>query len=39
MYFMDSAREVVARFLANAGTWKGPVAKKIKTELKSMLKR
>jgi len=39
MYFMDSAREVVARFLANAGTWKGPVAKKIKAELKSMLKR
>lgn len=39
MYFLDPAREIVARFLANAGTWRGPVAKQIKAELKSMLKR
>lgn len=39
MYMYDSAYEIVARFLGNAGAWRGPVAKKIKAELKSMLKR
>jgi hypothetical protein len=34
----DSGRSVVLYFLGNAGTWRGPVAKSIKAELKSMLK-
>lgn len=37
-YMYDSARSVVLYFLSNAGTWRGPVAKVIKTELKAMLK-
>jgi hypothetical protein len=37
-YYYDSARSVVSYFLANAGTWRGPVAKQIKSELKTMLK-
>ena len=38
MYGMDDAKSVVAYFLGNAGTWRGPVAKQIKLELNSMLK-
>ena len=38
MYMMDSARSVVAYFLANAGTWRGEVAKRVKKELKQMIK-
>lgn len=34
----DSAKSVVSYFLANAGTWKGPVARQIKAELKAILK-
>jgi hypothetical protein len=37
-YMFDSARSVVAYFLSNASTWKGPKAKEIKKELKAMLK-
>lgn len=37
-YGMDSGRSIVAYFLANAGTWRGETAKRIKKELNSMLK-
>ena len=37
-YFMDSGRSIVAYFLANAGTWRGEVARNIKKELNKMLK-
>lgn len=37
-YFYDDARSVVLYFLANAGTWRGDDAKRIKAELKAMLK-
>ena len=37
VYFSDSARSVVAYFLANAGTWRGETARRIKKELKEML--
>jgi hypothetical protein len=38
-YDMDSARTIVAYFLANAMTWKGETARRIKAELNKMLKR
>lgn len=38
-YGQDSGRSVVAYFLSNASSWKGPKAKEIKLELKSLLKR
>lgn len=38
MYGADSARSVVSYFLSNASSWKGEVAKKIKAELKALLK-
>ena len=37
MYMYDSAKSIVQYFLANASTWRGPVAKLIKTELKLMV--
>lgn len=37
-YMFDSGRSIVLYFLSNAGTWRGPVAKTIKAELKAMLK-
>ena len=37
-YGMDSGRSIVLYFLSNASTWKGDVAKRIKLELKAMLK-
>lgn len=38
-YFHDDARSVVLYFLANAAvTWRGDDAKRIKAELKEMLK-
>lgn len=37
-YMFDSGRSIVLYFLSNAGTWRGPVAKVIKAELKAMLK-
>ena len=38
-YMFDDGRSVVAYFLANANTWRGPVAKAVKAELKRRLKR
>lgn len=35
-YYCDSGRSVVAYFLANAGGWRGPDAKRIKAELRAM---
>ena len=36
-YGFDSGKLVVLYFLANASTWKGPEARRIKSELKSMV--
>lgn len=36
-YFYDSGRSIVLYFLANAATWRGETAKRIKAELKEML--
>ncbi len=37
-YYDDSAKSVVLYFLANAGSWRGEVARRIKKELNEMLK-
>lgn len=37
MYYHDTASSIVRYFLANAGTWRGDVARGIKDELKRML--
>jgi hypothetical protein len=37
-YFADSGRSIVTYFLCNASTWRGPDARRIKAELKVMLK-
>lgn len=37
-YMFDDAETIVRYFLANASTWRGETAKRIKAELKSMLK-
>lgn len=37
MYGMDSADSVVRYFLANAQTWRGADARRVKAELKAML--
>lgn len=37
-YYHDSAKSVVLYFLANANTWRGETAKRIKTELKAMIR-
>lgn len=37
-YYFDSGRSVVNYFLANAGTWRGEVARRVKAELKTMVK-
>ena len=37
-YYLDSGEGVVLRFLANAGTWRGATAKRVKLELKAMVK-
>ena len=36
-YVWDTGASVVRYFLANASTWRGPEAKRIKAELKAML--
>jgi hypothetical protein len=36
-YGYDSAKSIVAYFLANASTWKGDKAKSIKLELKKLV--
>lgn len=38
MYGADDARSIVLYFLANATTWRGPDARRIKAELNAMLK-
>jgi len=38
MYGQDSAESVVLYFLSNATTWRGDAARRIKGELKTMLK-
>ena len=37
-YGMDSGRSIVNYFLANAGTWRGETARRVKAELKAMVK-
>jgi hypothetical protein len=37
-YGDDSAEDIVIYFLSNARTWRGDVAKRVKAELKGMLK-
>lgn len=37
-YGCDSGKSIVAYFLANATTWRGPVARAIKAELNRRLK-
>ena len=37
-YYLDSGSSVVAYFLANASSWRGDTARRVKTELRSMLK-
>jgi hypothetical protein len=36
-YFADGARDIVQRFLAEARTWRGEDARRIKDELKALL--
>lgn len=38
-YGADSARSIIAYFLANAGAWRGEPARRIKKELNMMIKR
>jgi hypothetical protein len=38
-YYNDDGTDVVIRFLINAASWKGPVARRIKAELKAMLSK
>lgn len=37
-FFQDNAADIVRYFLANAGSWRGDTARRIKAELKGMLK-
>ncbi len=37
-YHLDTAQSVVLYFLANASTWRGEVARRVKAELKDMVK-
>ena len=37
-YGFDTGKSIVLYFLANAGTWRGEVAKRIKKELNAMAK-
>jgi hypothetical protein len=37
-YGYDSAESIIIYFLNNAGTWRGETAKRIKAELKAMIK-
>lgn len=36
-YMFDSAKSIVLYFLANAQSWRGEVARRIKAELKAMV--
>jgi hypothetical protein len=35
-YVFDSGRSIVCYFLANAGSWRGETARRVKTELRAM---
>lgn len=35
-YYLDDAKTIVLYFLANAQTWRGEVARRVKMELKKM---
>ncbi len=37
-YFQESARSIVAYFLANANSWRGDVARRVKAELRELIK-
>lgn len=37
-YYANSARNIVAYFLSNIGSWRGEVAKRVKEELRQILK-
>lgn len=37
-YFLDSGESIVVYFLGNATTWKGEVARRVKAELKAIVK-
>lgn len=37
-YYQDSAESIVLYFLSNATTWRGDTARRIKTELKAMVR-
>lgn len=37
-YGLDDAKSIVLYFLANANTWRGEVARRIKAELKALCK-
>lgn len=37
-YGMDNAKSIVLYFLSNASTWRGETAKRVKLELKAMVK-
>ena len=37
-YWDDTGRSVVTYFLSNASTWRGDTARRVKAELKAMLK-
>lgn len=36
-YYADSGKSIIRYFLANAGSWRGETARRIKTELRSLL--
>lgn len=36
-YYADDGHMIVRYFLSNATTWRGPVARRVKAELKEML--
>ncbi len=38
MYGSDSGKSIVVYFLANAQTWRGPIAKQVKKELNQRIK-
>lgn len=38
-YGADDARTIILYFLSNATTWKGETARRVKKELKEMIKR
>jgi len=38
MYGVDSAKSIILYFLANASSWRGDIARRIKKELKELVK-